>query len=268
VSTELPVRIPVVGTPISVTTIDELLRLVDSRPSDRATVVAFCNVHSVMTARRSSDVAEALNRADIAAPDGMPVAWGLRAAGIRNQPRVDGPTFLRRALLYGVNRNWKHFFFGSTPETLAKVIDGARGTAPGIQIAGSVSPPFHEPTDQDIAEAASRIVSSGADVVWVGLGMPKQELWMHRARSHLPGVALLGVGAAFDFIAGTSPRAPAWMQASGLEWLHRFSQEPRRLWRRYLVNNPMYLALLTKDMTLDRLKPGSRRKERHVEPGP
>ncbi|MFZ0493700.1 MAG: WecB/TagA/CpsF family glycosyltransferase [Acidimicrobiia bacterium] len=252
-STEFPVRVPVVGTPISITTIEELLHLIDNRPADRATVVAFCNVHSVMTARRRRDVADALQDADVAAPDGMPVAWGLRAAGIRNQPRVDGPTFLQQALHHGLDHDWKHFFFGSSPDTLAMVIDQARSSVPDLSIVGSISPPFREPTDQDIAHAAEQIASSGADVVWVGLGMPKQELWMHRARLHLPGVALLGVGAAFDFIAGTTQRAPAWMQASGLEWLHRFSQEPRRLWRRYLVNNPLYMTLLARDIAVARL---------------
>jgi N-acetylglucosaminyldiphosphoundecaprenol N-acetyl-beta-D-mannosaminyltransferase len=253
VSTGLPIRVPVVGTPISATTIDELLRLVDERPADWATVVAFCNVHSVMTARKRTDVAEALRQADVAAPDGMPVAWGLRAAGIRNQPRVDGPTFLQRALRYGADRDWKHYFFGSTPDTLARVVEVARSSVPDIRIVGSVSPPFLEPTDEDIVEAAEQIVSSGADVVWVGLGMPKQELWMQRARFHLPGVALLGVGAAFDFIAGTAQRAPGWMQASGLEWLHRLSREPRRLWSRYLFNNPLYMTLLARDVARARL---------------
>ncbi len=255
-STELPVRVSVVGTAISVTTIDELLRIVDDRPADRATVVAFCNVHSVMTARKREDVADALRGVDVAAPDGMPVAWGLRAAGIRSQPRVDGPTFLERALRYGVAHDWKHYFYGSTPETLARVVDAAHNSVPGIRIVGSVSPPFREPTGQDIADAAGDIESSEADVVWVGLGMPKQELWMQRARLHLPGVALLGVGAAFDFIAGSTERAPAWMQVSGLEWLHRLSQEPRRLWRRYLINNPLFMALLARDIAVARLSGG------------
>lgn len=256
VSTEFPLRVPVVGTPISVVTIDQLLRLVDSRRSGKATIVAFCNVHSVMTARRSRVVADAIRGADVAAPDGMPVVWALRAAGFREQPRVDGPTFLRRALHHGVQHDWKHFFFGSTPTTLARVVDEARNSVPGVSIVGSVSPPFREPTTQDIADAAERITSSGADIVWVGLGMPRQELWMHRARELLPGVTLLGVGAAFDFFAGTTQRAPAWMQASGLEWLHRFSQEPGRLWRRYLVNNPLYMTLLARDIAVARLSGG------------
>jgi len=239
-----PNRVPVIGIPISVTSNDALLELLDRRPNDEATVVGFCNVHSVMTARRQPEVAAALRAAQVTAPDGMPVAWGLRAAGHPDQPRVPGPTFMETALRHGVGAGWSHFFYGSTDETLAKLIEAAQRLAPGIRIAGSFAPPFRPISDEDLQSDTTLIRKSGADLVWVGLGMPKQELWMSRAAAHLPGTALLGVGAAFDFIAGTTPRAPGWMQSAGLEWLHRFGQQPGRLWRRYLVNNPAYLALL------------------------
>jgi len=239
-----PDRVPVVGIPISVTSNGELLELLDRRPTERATVIAFCNVHSVMTARRQPEVAAALVAADVTAPDGMPVAWGLRAAGYANQPRVAGPTFMESALREGVNAGWSHFFYGSTTDTLTELVEAARRLAPGIRIAGTFSPPFRPPTDEDLQADATRIGASGADLVWVGLGMPKQELWMQKIAARLSGTALLGVGAAFEFIAGTTPRAPLWMQKSGLEWLHRFGQQPGRLWRRYLVNNPKYLWLL------------------------
>lgn len=241
-----PVRVSVVGTPISVTSNNELLELLDSRPVERATVVAFCNVHSVMTARRQPEVAAALREADIAAPDGMPVAWGLRATGYPNQPRVPGPTFMEMALRRGGDRS--HFFYGSSEDTLAKLVAAARRSAPDIRIAGSYSPPFRPTTEDDLQTDTRRIRESGADFVWVGLGMPKQELWMLRAAKYLPGVALLGVGAAFDFIAGTTPRAPAWMQSAGMEWLHRFGKQPGRLWRRYLINNPAFMVLLAAEV--------------------
>jgi N-acetylglucosaminyldiphosphoundecaprenol N-acetyl-beta-D-mannosaminyltransferase len=218
--------------------------------------VAFCNVHSVMTARKDLDVARALDQASVTAPDGMPVAWGLRAVGFPDQQRVAGPTFTESALRYGVEVGWKHFFYGSTPDTLARLGKRLEELAPGIQIAGVFSPPFRPPTDTDIQAAADMIIRSGADLVWVGLGMPKQELWMARAQSHLPGVGVLGVGAAFDFLAGTSARAPMWMQKTGLEWLHRFGQQPGRLWRRYLINNPTYLWLLGLQLVRARLGRG------------
>lgn len=239
-----PERVPVVGTPISVTSNDGLLELLDRRPTDEATIVAFCNVHSVMTARRQPEVATALRSAHVTAPDGMPVAWGLRASGHPDQPRVPGPTFMETALRHGVDAGWSHFFYGSTDETLAELVEAAHRLAPGINIVGSFAPPFRPASEEDLKADTARIRATGADLVWVGLGMPKQEIWMSRAAAHLPGTALLGVGAAFDFVAGTTARAPGWMQSAGLEWLHRFAQQPGRLWRRYLINNPAFLALL------------------------
>ena len=249
-----PQRASIVGTPISVTSSAELLELLDHRPAELATVVAFCNVHSVMTARRQPELASALMRAQVSAPDGMPLVWGLRAAGYPNQARVAGPTFMETALKRGVVAGWSHFFYGSTNDTLTKLVEAARRLAPGVRIAGTYSPPFRPLTDEDLRADTARISRSGADLVWVGLGMPKQELWMRRAAVHLPGSALLGVGAAFDFISGNIPRAPMWMQSAGLEWLHRLGQEPGRLWRRYLINNPHFLWLLGRDLLRFRSK--------------
>jgi N-acetylglucosaminyldiphosphoundecaprenol N-acetyl-beta-D-mannosaminyltransferase len=250
----IPERVDVVGTPISLVSSDQLLALLTDRPADRATVVAFCNVHSVMTARGDTAVASALAGVDIATPDGMPIVWGLRSQGHPMQTRVDGPSFMRRAIEHGIAKKWRHYFYGSTQENLDSLVETVQRTFPGVDVVGSFSPPFRQPTDEDIRDAAERILHSCPDLVWVGLGMPKQELWMQRIRSQLPGVGLLGVGAAFDFLAGTTRRAPRWMQATGLEWLHRLASEPRRLWRRYLFNNPAYLALLARDLTRTRLR--------------
>lgn len=249
-----PPRVLVAGTPISAVSTDTLITALLDRPSNKATVVAFCNVHSVMTARRDPRVASALREADIASPDGMPLVWGLRAVGHSQRDRVDGPSFMEHAITAGVQHGWRHYFYGSTDRTLAELLQVVRRIAPGVRIAGSYSPPFTVPSEDDVQAAAIRIAQSDADLVWVGLGMPKQELWMQAASRHLPGVALLGVGAAFDFLAGTTPRAPAWMQAAGLEWLHRLSKEPRRMWRRYLFNNPAYLTLLARDVVRDNLR--------------
>ncbi len=238
----LPARLPVVGTAISATTPEELLDLLDERPPDRALVVAFCNVHAVMTARGDAALAAALRDADVAAPDGMPLVWMLRALGRRGQPRVRGPDFLRRALREGVARGWSQFFFGATEETLARLRTTAEQAAPGVDIAGWYAPPFRPLSPAEDEEIAAKIRAAGPALVWVGLGMPKQELWMHRMRERLPGMALLGVGAAFDLLAGNVREAPRWMQRTGLEWLFRLVQEPRRLWRRYLWNNPHFAA--------------------------
>lgn len=239
-----PTKASVVGVPISATSYVEVLDALSSRPTDQATVVTVCNVHSVMSARRNDDLFHAISEAEIATPDGVPIVWGLRRLFRSDQERVYGPELMRLAFTENKRLGWKHYLYGSTPETLARLQDALRTIAPEAEIAGAFSPPFRDMSAEESAQAITAIRSSGADVVWVGLGMPKQELWMHSVKADLPGVALLGVGAAFDFLAGTVKQAPAWMQKYGLEWLFRLIQEPRRLWRRYIWNNPAYAFLL------------------------
>ncbi len=249
-----PDKAPVVGIPISVTSYDDVIATLTNRPADKATVVAVCNVHSVMSARRNPALREAIGAAEIATPDGVPIVWGLRATVRKEQQRVYGPDLMRKAFVDDVG--WKHYLYGSTPETLAQLQAKLEEIAPAAEIVGSFSPPFRDMTPAEGDEAMEAIRTSGADVVWVGLGMPKQELWMHEIRPELPGVALLGVGAAFDFLAGTKKQAPAWMQKAGLEWLFRLIQEPRRLWRRYIWNNPAYAVLLTLQVLRHKLRRG------------
>jgi N-acetylglucosaminyldiphosphoundecaprenol N-acetyl-beta-D-mannosaminyltransferase len=250
----LPVKTPVVGTPISMTSYDEVLETLSTRRSDRALTVAVCNVHSVMSARKDPSLRSALDSADIATPDGVPLVWGIRWTADPGQERVYGPELMVRSLVASGTMGWRHYLYGSTPETLVLLETAIAELAPQATIVGTESPPFRELTDDEEEAVLDRIRDSGAEVVWVGLGMPKQELWMSQVASRLPGVALLGVGAAFDFLAGTKRQAPAWMQRAGLEWLFRFIQEPGRLWRRYLWNNPAYLVLLARQVITSRLR--------------
>lgn len=244
---EFPAKQPIVGTPISVTTFAEVREKLRTPIRNRATVVAVCNVHSVMSARSDPELAQALGSADIATPDGMPLVWGLRALGHHQPERVYGPG-LMRYVIADDDAEHSHFLFGSTPETLTELQTAISRLNPSIRIAGAVAPPFRPLTSSEDRDVTRKIEASGADVVWVGLGMPKQELWMHRVRERLPGTTLIGVGAAFDFLAGVKTQAPHWMQDSGLEWLFRLMQEPRRLWRRYLWHNPAYLGLLAQQL--------------------
>lgn len=250
---ELPEKAPVVGTWISMTSYDEVIEVVSARRPDKALSIAVCNVHSVMSARRDPVLREALGATAVATPDGVPLVWTLRRTANPEQARVYGPDLMRRALMESADRGWRHYLYGSTPETLDRLMASIADIAPDAEVVGAYSPPFAPPSPEQDAADIERIRSSGADIVWVGLGMPKQELWMHRVSGELPGMALIGVGAAFDFIAGTVEEAPAWMMRSGLEWLYRLSREPRRLWRRYIWNNPMFVILVTRQLLAQKL---------------
>ncbi len=227
----------VLGTGISLVDVDGVVSVLD-----QGVTVAICNVHSVMSARRDRTLHAALEDTDIATPDGMPLVWALRAFGHGEQTRCTGIDVLELAFEQGTNLS--HFFYGSTEATLVELRSAMADRYPTAVIAGAISPPFRPLSEEEDEAHLARIRESGANVVWVGLGMPKQELWMARVRHRLPGVSLVGVGAAFDWLAGNVSRAPEWMRDAGLEWLYRLSREPRRLWRRYVFNNPAYLLLL------------------------
>ena len=203
--------------------------------------VCACNVHSVVTARRDAEFARALETADLCVPDGAPVAWRLRGRGFSRQRRVSGPDVMQRCCERAAEAGLPVFLYGSTTETLEQLGSALRARYPSLRIAGALAPPFRAPTEAEDAEMTRVIAESGARFVFVALGCPKQEAWMRSHRGAFPGV-MLGAGAAFDFLAGTQRRAPAWMQRFGLEWLHRLAHEPRRLWRRYLLTNTLFLA--------------------------
>ena len=202
--------------------------------------ICVSNVHMVVTARDDRDLAEAMRQSDMATPDGAPVAWMLRRQGFANQPRISGTELMRAYLKHAAACGEGVFLLGSTEDTLARLQVALLKEFPGLSIAGAVSPPFRPLTVEEDAAMVAQINASGAGTVWVSLGCPKQEKWMMEHRGRVNAV-MVGVGAAFDFIAGTVPRAPRWMQAIGLEWLHRLASEPKRLWRRYLVTNSLFL---------------------------
>jgi N-acetylglucosaminyldiphosphoundecaprenol N-acetyl-beta-D-mannosaminyltransferase len=210
-------------------------------------VVFICNVHSVVTARRDTAFAQALAQADLATPDGAPVAWMLRRLGHAGQARINGPDLMWRCCADAAARGTSVYLYGGTEEVLAKLQQRLLSAFPGLHIAGAASPPFRPLSADEDAAAVAAINASGAGVVWVSLGCPKQELWMHAHRGRVHAV-MVGVGAAFDYHAGTTPRAPGWMQQAGLEWLHRLASEPRRLWRRYLVTNTLFVVAAARQL--------------------
>lgn len=201
--------------------------------------VAICNAHVVVSASQDSEYEKVINNADMATPDGAPVAWMLRRLGFRGQRRVSGPDLMWALCERCAAEGLPIFCYGSSDQTLLLMAERLRAAFPGLQVAME-SPPFRPLSIEEDAAAVDRINASGAGLVFVGLGCPKQERWMAEHRGRVQAV-MLGVGAAFDFHAGTVSRAPQWMQAAGLEWLHRLLSEPRRLWRRYLVTNSVFI---------------------------
>jgi N-acetylglucosaminyldiphosphoundecaprenol N-acetyl-beta-D-mannosaminyltransferase len=218
--------------------------------------VHLCNAYTLSLAVRSQRTADLLDAGDLNLPDGTPLVWVARRKGIETSGRVYGPDLMLDVLDRGRAHGLRHFLHGSTPEVLADLEATLRARLRGVEIVGSFSPPFRDATAAEDDEAVARIVASGAHVVWVGLGTPRQDEWVARLRDRIP-VPLVAVGAAFDFHAGRKTQAPAWMQERGLEWLFRLATEPRRLWRRYLIGNPVFLLGLARGVEV--VRPGEDR---------
>ncbi len=201
----------------------------------------FANVHVLMEGQNNPSFRQLVNRADLVNPDGMPLVWALRAMGEKKASRVYGPdateVLLRQAGRAGVPVG----FYGGSKATLAQLLRTVRLRYPRLSIGFSMSPPYRALTEEEDEAVVQKICSAGVRLLFVGLGCPKQEKWIIAHRHRIPAV-MLGVGAAFDFLAGTKPQAPRWMMRFGLEWIFRLCSEPRRLAGRYLTNNPRFVA--------------------------
>jgi len=215
--------------------------------------VCVSTVHMVMEGHDDPAYREIVNAADLVTSDGMPLVWGLRLLGVRHARRVYGPDLTplmcERAAAEGIPVG----FYGSSPEVLEAMTANLREAYPDLIIAYKVSPPFRELTPEEVEAEIEDIRASGARIIFVGLGCPKQERWMHARRGKVDAV-LIGVGAAFDYVGKTKAQAPRFMQAHGLEWLFRLVTEPRRLWRRYLYHNPRFVALFAAQLVRTYLK--------------
>jgi N-acetylglucosaminyldiphosphoundecaprenol N-acetyl-beta-D-mannosaminyltransferase len=214
--------------------------------------VCICNVHSVVTAAHDPQFRLVINEADLATPDGAPIAWSLRHFGFREQQRINGPDLMWRYLRKAEQNGQSVYFYGSTEHVLRKLRESMAIHFPHLQIAGTYAPPFYAPTIQEDQDEVDAINHSGAHIVFVGLGCPKQEKWMAEHCGRINAV-LVGVGAAFDYHSGMIKRAPSWFQDHGLEWLHRLYSEPRRLFKRYLVTNSLFIYGITRQLFSNRL---------------
>lgn len=208
----------------------------------RSCYVVAANVHVVMIAYRDLVYRNILNHAALVTPDGMPLVWGLRWLGVRDQPRVYGPDLMLAWCQRAADLGLPIYLYGGTADRLVRLKAYLQQRFPALVISGSQAPPFRTLSPEEEAIDVQRIRRSGARVVLVGLGCPKQEQWMYRQVNQIEAV-MIGVGAAFDFFSGEVSQAPRWMMALGLEWVYRLSQEPGRLWRRYLINNPQFMVL-------------------------
>ena len=238
-----PSTVNVLGTPLSLIDYDATLDWMDAMVAAEQTgYVCVCNVHAVMVAAEDPELRSALLGSSVNVPDGQPLVWAMNALGHHLDSRVYGPELMAQACARAVDTGQRLYLYGGRNQgALVQLALNLRQRYPGVKIVGGYSPPHRPLTGSERESVITEINGSRPDVVWVGIGVPKQEKWMAQMRPHLDAPVLVGVGAAFDFHAGLIPQAPSWMQQLGLEWAFRLAQEPRRLWRRYTRYNPRFV---------------------------
>jgi N-acetylglucosaminyldiphosphoundecaprenol N-acetyl-beta-D-mannosaminyltransferase len=250
-----PASVPVLGVPLALTTYERTLDWIDAAVAARTReYVCVAAVHTVMASREDPDLRQAVLGASMTLPDGQPLVWALNLLGHDLGDRVYGPELMDRACARAARTGLRFYLYGGrNPGALAQLARELRLRHPGLQLVGGFAPPFRELREDEEAAIAADIDRTRPDVVWVGIGVPRQEKWMARMRERIEAPVLIGVGAAFDFHAGLIPQAPPRMQRLGLEWLFRLIQEPRRLWRRYLRYNPRFVAGIARQLGRERL---------------
>ena len=254
-----PPRVAVLGVGISAIRMADAVALFESWIAARERhYVCVVPAHSVMDCQDDPELCAIVNAAGLVTPDGMSLVWLLRWRGYRDTERVYGPDLLLAACERSVAAGWRHFFLGGEAGVATELAARLQRRFPALAVAGSLSPPFRDLSAAEDAALCRAINDAGPDIVWVGLGSPKQERWMAAHREALSASVLIGVGAAFDFLSGRRRQAPRWVQRSGLEWLFRLTLEPRRLWRRYR-RYPLFAARAVREVA------GRRRAETGVE---
>ncbi len=240
-------RIPILGIGVDAQTFERAIQtLLAWTQEKRGRYVSTCPVYTLMLATENPAVRAALDQADMVAADGMPIVWLQRRRGVRSAERVYGPDILLALCQRSVELGLRHFFLGGETGVASQLADTLRERFPGLQVAGMLSPSIEQAAPDPALTA--QILASDPQVVWVGLGSPKQDLWMAANKAQLP-VLMIGVGAAFDFLTGRQRQAPLWARNKGLEWLFRLLHQPGRLWRRYLIYNPRFvLAVLREEL--------------------
>ena len=251
---DVPVR-DLLGLPIAMTDYESAMDVMDGMIARRQRgYVCATAVHAVMVAQTDDEMREALRRSTLTVPDGMPLVWAANLLGEGVDDRVYGPELMLRHCERSRDKGHRVFLYGGRDQgSLAQLALNLRMRFPGIQIVGGYSPPFRPLTAEEDDAVAEQINAARPDIVWVGIGVPKQEKWMARMRDRIEAPVLAAVGAAFDFHAGRVSMAPGWMQDRGLEWIYRLAQEPRRLLPRYVIHNPRFVLRIAKQLARERL---------------
>jgi N-acetylglucosaminyldiphosphoundecaprenol N-acetyl-beta-D-mannosaminyltransferase len=236
----------VLGVPIAAVQIPGVVAQMEEWISgrERSHYICVANVHVIMEGRQDPSFGEVLRSADLCVPDGMPLVWLGRHRGHALHKRVYGPDLLIDFCQVTKDARYAHFFLGGRPGVAEILSRELQSRFPGVQIAGIYSPPFRQLTQEEDDAITAQINRAAPDVLWVGLGCPKQERWMREHRDKLQVPVVVGVGQAFDIHSGETPQAPIWMRENGFEWLFRLCREPRRLWRRYLIYNIKFIFTL------------------------
>jgi N-acetylglucosaminyldiphosphoundecaprenol N-acetyl-beta-D-mannosaminyltransferase len=242
----------ILGVNVASTSYAEVVaKAVEWAKTRQSRTLVFANVHVIMEAFDNPKLRNSLNAADLVNPDGVPLVWALKLLGNKQASRVYGPDCTLAMLEAAASNGIPVGFYGGSPDVLDKLSTEVRERYPEITISILISPPFRETTAEEDADFVQQITDSGTGILFIGLGCPKQELWMMSHAGRIPAV-MFAVGAAFDFIAGTKAQAPRWMMRSGTEWLFRLSTEPKRLYRRYAKQNPRFVWYFARQLASQR----------------
>jgi len=238
----------ILGVNIDVTNLPDAVRTIEEWIESRyKTYVCIAPVATIMDCQRDKDYMKVINMAGMATPDGMPLVWTGRLRGKHKINRTYGPDLMNALCDISLDKGYRHYFYGGTKEANEILVKNLKERFPGLIVAGHYAPPFRSGNNREDGQVLEEINNSRADILWVGLGSPKQDYWMYHHREQLNVPVMVGVGAAFDYMAGIKKQAPRWMQRTGLEWFFRLCSEPKRLWKRYMFGNSKFIYLLFQD---------------------
>lgn len=257
----------VLGTRIDVIQIPEVIEQIFEwiKTKKYGNYIVFSNAFDVISSKKDIRVRTAVDRSTLSVPDGISLVWLANLKGHFLKKRVYGPDLMFECLKLSESEGYSHFFYGATQETLSLLVKNLKERFPRLKVAGAYAPPFRALSPEEDRSIIEMIDKACPDIVWVGLGCPKQQLWMHEHHEHkdkLKVPVMLGVGAAFDFFAKTKPQASGWIRDSGFEWLFRLATEPKRLWKRYLIYGSLFVYYVSKELLLSLIRRG--RGQNHV----